>query len=68
MDNVQCVNCSYLNLKAAGRMAHEGCGVCAHDAPCTYYSAMSERECAKFKSADVEVVAMRIEWLQRTGA
>lgn len=68
MANVQCVNCSYLNLKAAGRMAYQGCGVCVHDAPCTYYSANSERECSKFETAAADVVAMRVEWLQRTEA
>lgn len=62
--SVQCISCHYLNLKAAGRMAYQGCGVCSHDVPYTYYSAKAERQCNLFEQATKEAIDKRVAWLR----
>lgn len=64
MNSVQCINCCHLNLKAADRMAYQGCGVCIHDVPCTYYSAKAERHCNLFEQTTKEIVDKRVVWLR----
>lgn len=59
----QCVECSSFSLRDAGQMARQGCGVCAHDAAYSYYSALRERECSRFIQAAVDVIEKRKEWL-----
>lgn len=68
MSSVQCINCLHLNLKAAERMAYQGCGVCAHDVPCTYYSAKAERQCNLFEQASKDAIDKRIDWLRGRNA
>lgn len=59
----QCVECSCFSLRDAGQMAQQGCGVCAHDAQYSYYSALRERECSRFDLTEADVVGKRKEWL-----
>ena len=59
----QCVECSSFSLRDAGQMARQGCGVCAHDAQYSFYSALREHECSNFTQAEADVIEKRKGWL-----
>lgn len=46
-------------------MARQGLGVCALKPAYTYFGATKERECKKILTASDEVIAARVEFLNR---
>lgn len=66
---MKCIDCQHLDLKSAGNAyAKLGMGKCKSRTlpPATFITAAYARECDTFEAAPAEVVAKRIEWMDRT--
>jgi len=61
----RCVQCTRFTMRLSSAMAKLGYGNCDKAKPWQFESATFPRVCEKFDQADDELVAQRLEWLQK---
>lgn len=62
---VTCVSCKHFTLRLSSAMAKLGYGNCGTATPWQFESATFPRVCEKFDQADDDLVAGRLDWLNK---